>query len=222
MVSIILQAQNLTKMYGVGTSTFRALSSVSLEIERGTINVIMGKSGSGKSTLLSILGGMEKPTKGHVNWMDKDFYQQKEKWQSRVRCNSFGYVFQSYYLIQELTIYDNIFMPLHIAHHTKKAQNIQRLAEQLDIADKLDAYPYQLSGGQKQRVAIARAMINEPDILFADEPTGNLDRKNSESVVQILQDLCKTNGQALVLVTHDEHLIKQPNQLFVLEDGRIQ
>ena len=217
----LLTAKDITKVYGEGAMAYRALSSVSLRIEAGTIKKKKKKSGSGKSTLLSILGGMEKPTKGQVYFRNQDFYQGKEEKQAEIRGKHFGFVFQAYYLIPELTVYDNIFMPLYINGATKKACNILPLAQQLDIADKLQAFPHQLSGGQQQRVSIARAMINQPEILFADEPTGNLDRKNSDTVMQILETLCKTNKQSLVIVTHDESLVKNPDQLFLLEDGRI-
>ena len=156
---------------------------------------------------------MEKPTKGKVFFQGKDFYAQSESCQSEIRGMHFGYVFQSYYLIPELTVYDNIYMPLHINGCTKRAENIELLADQLQIADKLKVFPHQLSGGQQQRVAIARAMVNQPDILFADEPTGNLDRKNGENVIAMLESLCRLNKQTLVLVTHDESLVKEPDQI---------
>ncbi|MDA1477175.1 ABC transporter ATP-binding protein [Bacillus changyiensis] len=218
-MSMILATNQIAKSFGEGASLFYAVHPASIAIEKGSINVIMGKSGSGKSTLLSMLGGMEQPTKGQLLFQQQNFYQLHDAAQAEIRGQHFGFVFQAYHLIPELSVFDNIILPLVMNKKKFNMSYIRELAEHLGIEQKLTAFPYQLSGGQQQRTAIARAMANDPEIIFADEPTGNLDTKNSQNVMDLLVKLCKEKHRTLVVVTHDENLVEEPDQLFLIEDG---
>ncbi|MBC8624197.1 MULTISPECIES: ABC transporter ATP-binding protein [Bacillus] len=218
---IIISTNQVTKTYGEGASLFNALHPTTLSISKGSINVILGKSGSGKTTLLSLLGGMEEPTNGHVWFKQQNFYKLKDPEQANIRGNNFGFIFQNYHLIPEISVFDNIILPLMINKKEKDISDIKKLTNILGIGHKLKSFPFQLSGGQQQRVAIARAMANDPEIIFADEPTGNLDQKNAEKVIELLVSLCKEFDKTLVIVTHEENLIERPDQLFLIEDGRV-
>ncbi|MCY7864611.1 ABC transporter ATP-binding protein [Bacillus spizizenii] len=218
-MNIILSTNQISKCYGEGASLIHAVHPASISIEKASINVIMGKSGSGKSTLLSLLGGMEQPTSGQLLLKQQDFYKLVDSKQSNLRGKHCGFIFQSYHLIPELTVLDNILLPVLINKTDRELSSVQSLAKKLGIDKKLGSFPYQLSGGQQQRVAIARAMVNNPEIIFADEPTGNLDVKNAKNVIELLVSLCRENNKTLIIVTHDENLIKDPDQLFLIEDG---
>jgi len=215
----MISAIEISKTYH--NSRTAALKNTNIVIDDGSINVIMGKSGSGKSTLLNILSGLIKPSTGTVYMMNKDYYRLSEKEKAQFRGKYFGYVFQSFQLIYELTVYDNIIMPLHITNQKVNEQAVYQLLKDLEIHHYMRSFPSELSGGQQQRVAIARAMIHNPKVIFADEPTGNLDSENSLRVIELLTRLCKKNQTTLLVVTHDKHLIKNPDHLFILKDGKL-
>ncbi|TPE67872.1 ABC transporter ATP-binding protein [Halalkalibacterium halodurans] len=216
-MAVSLEARDLSKTY-TGKNIVKRVTKT---FDQG-IHVIRGKSGSGKSTLLSLLGGMETPTTGKVIFQGQSFYEQSEKEQAKVRGTFFGFIFQSFHLIPELSVYENILLPLQFTNDYKKERNIHSLAVDLGIDQKLNMYPLSLSGGEQQRVAIARAMITEPKVIFADEPTGNLDRKSSEMVEQKMRQLCNDLNQTLIMVTHDQSIFQKDVHSYWMEDGYIQ
>ncbi|MET3574236.1 ABC transporter ATP-binding protein [Bhargavaea ullalensis] len=212
-----LIADNISKSFN-GKTVVRATS---LKIRKGSIHVIEGKSGSGKSTLLSMLGGMEKPDKGEVRFKGSSLYRLNDTEQSKVRGTSFGYVFQSFHLIPELTVKENIELPLQFNPRGVKKHRVDEIADALGISSQLEKRPDFLSGGEQQRVAIARAVITNPDILFADEPTGNLDQATSKTVVELLTTLVESMQISLVVVTHEQNLFSHPHHLYQMENGRL-
>ncbi|MGM9988383.1 MAG: ABC transporter ATP-binding protein [Bacillaceae bacterium] len=215
MMGNILRGENISKKY----NNRIVVNSTSFDIERGKIYVIEGRSGSGKSTLLSILGGLEKPSGGKVFFENESFYDLNDKKQSNIRGNSFGFVFQSFQLVPELTVEENINLPKSFIHNTNGLLSVNELAQELGITDQLNKRPDFLSGGEQQRVAIARALITRPKILYADEPTGNLDEHTSSLVMELLLKLNKKYGMSLVIVTHEKNLVKEPHQLFRMDKG---
>jgi putative ABC transport system ATP-binding protein len=215
----ILECESVTKKFGNKDNEIKAIKSTNIKIKKGSRNLIMGKSGSGKTTLLSMLEGIEKPTSGKVYYEGLDFYSLSEKKQAHIRGRNFGIVFQSFHLIPELTVLDNIKVPSIIDRGTFCAEFLDEIISIMEIEDKLTSYPAELSGGQKQRVAIARAMILKPDILFADEPTGNLDEQNSQMIIKLLNQLNSRYNITIVLVTHDSKLMKNPDCIFSINDG---
>ncbi|MBN6205927.1 ABC transporter ATP-binding protein [Ralstonia pickettii] len=211
----ILEANQVTKMY----NNLSVVKQTSFSIKKGAIYVIQGKSGSGKSTFLSMMGGMEKPSTGSVYFKNQSIYELNDEQQSAIRGQSFGFVFQSFHLIPELTVEENIQLPLRFTKTTPK-WNIQELTAKLNLPPTiLVKRPGFLSGGEQQRVAIARALITSPEIIFADEPTGNLDAKTSAIIVDVLTQLCMTQGTSLIVVTHEKNLIRQPHYLYSMESG---
>lgn len=217
----ILLAQNIQKSYSHNKNEFIALHETSIAIEKGKIHVIMGKSGSGKSTLLNLLGGLDNPTSGDVYFSNYNYYRLSASKQARIRGKHFGYVFQMFYLIPELSVKDNIILPIIINKKEFNQQYFNEIVELLGIKSKLARFPNELSGGEQQRVAIARALINRPSIVFADEPTGNLDSKNSEHVMDILYNINIELQTTILIVTHDSYLVKQPHILYEMHDGKI-
>ncbi|MBU8638051.1 ABC transporter ATP-binding protein [Bacillus pumilus] len=217
----LIEAKELTKIYQVGVQPIYGMHPVSFQIDRGTMNLIKGRSGSGKTTLLNMLAGLDEPTKGQVLFQNSNFYGLSEQKQTRIRAADFGFIFQSFHLLPELKVEDNICLPLLIANQQVDQSYFRELIEVLDITDLIKKYPFQISGGQQQRVAIARALIHRPLVVFADEPTGNLDKKNSERVMKILTNLCEKQKTTIVLVTHDERMIKHPDQILEVEEGRV-
>lgn len=217
-MSVILKAEGVSKNY---SKDHYVIKPSNFEIKKGEIYVIVGKSGAGKSTFLSMLGGIEKPTHGKVYFNNQSFYDLSDEQQSKIRGSSFGFVFQSYNLFPELTVKENIELPRVFNDNLKDSIDTLALAEKLQISHLLDKKPYQLSGGEQQRVAIARALITTPEIVFADEPTGNLDEKTTEDVINYLINLTLTHRIALVIVTHEKNLIKQRHHLFRIENGQI-
>ena len=215
----LLSTESVTKVYP-GASEI-ALHPISLTIKKGTINVIMGKSGSGKTTLLNILSGMDEPTKGTVRYLGKDIYQLKDRDLSFLRGKEFGYIFQFFQLIDELTIFNNICLPLIFTKQDFTNEDIIKMVTMLGIEEKLNDFPQKLSGGEQQRVAVARAMINQPKVIFADEPTANLDKTNSHRVIELLIEMCKKHHVTLILVTHEENLISNPDYLYHMEEGNL-
>ncbi|MCJ7843137.1 ABC transporter ATP-binding protein [Lederbergia sp. NSJ-179] len=222
-MTIILKAFEITKSY-TGNHMENVLQKTNLSFEQGTINVIKGKSGSGKSTFLGILGGMENPSKGKVYYKNESFYDLPDSEQAVIRGEKFGFVFQSFQLIPELTVRENIELPLRFIHKKNSTSEIriEELANELGIISQLDKRPSLLSGGEQQRVAIARALITNPEILFADEPTGNLDETTSKSIVNILTKLNNEKNLTLIVVTHEQTLFNAPHLLYSLENGLLE
>ena len=217
----ILECTGLSRLYGTGEEQVKALNGISLCLEQGSFTAITGPSGSGKSTLLHILGGLDRPTSGKVRFREKDLYRLSDSQLSILRRRQFGFVFQSYNLVRELTGQENILLPLMLDKRTPDEAYLNRLIDILGIRQRLDHLPSAMSGGQQQRFAIARALANKPEILFADEPTGNLDGQTGRMVVDLLRELNRELGVTLVLVTHDLGVAEQAERIIHLTDGRI-
>ena len=216
-----LKTTNLSKIYQTGESAVYALDDVTLSIDEGSFVAITGPSGSGKSTLLHLLSGLDKPTKGVVTYRDKDLYQYNDNQLSVLRRRRFGFVFQSYNLVKELTGYENMLLPVMLDNKKPDEKYLNRIIEMLGIGDRLSHLPGAMSGGQQQRFSIARALANKPSILFADEPTGNLDGKAGREVMTLLRTVSYELGITLVLVTHDMKVAEQADRIIQLSDGRI-
>ncbi len=217
-MSNILTASNLTKSYNTQVNK-TVVRNVTISINSGEIYVIEGKSGSGKSTLLSMLGGMEKPNSGKVYYNNASLYDLPDKQQAKIRGKSFGFVFQSFQLIPELTVKENIELPLQFIDKQHRKWKTAELANELGIRNHLHKRPSALSGGEQQRAAIARALITSPEIIFADEPTGNLDQATTGVIVDLLMRLNARQGVAVVIVTHEKQLIPHPHHFFNMQDG---
>ncbi|MBS5934127.1 MAG: ABC transporter ATP-binding protein [Clostridiales bacterium] len=217
----IIACNGLTKRFENRRLITNAVSNVTFDIEESSINLITGKSGSGKSTLLNMISGIEKPTSGEV-WINKqNYYKEPETIQAKIRSENYGYVFQSYHLISELNIENNIKIPNLISGNKFDIIYYKNLVDQLDIADLVTKYPSELSGGEQQRVGIARAMINKPRIIFADEPTGNLDSVNTQNVADIIYKFNLEYKITFIIVTHDEELILNYDKKLVMRDGEL-
>lgn len=219
----ILEAHNIHKIYSDGSRVLEVLKGVEIKIEEGKILAIVGPSGAGKSTLLHILGGLDKPSKGNVIFKEKDIYKMPDSERARVRNRQMGFVFQFYHLLPEFNALENVYLPALIKGMKKEAINIKAEAslKHLGLGSRLGHYPSQLSGGEMQRVAIARALINDPEILFCDEPTGNLDSATGAQIKELIWDLNKQNNYTVVIVTHDEHLVKDAHRVLRIKDGLI-
>ena len=217
----VLKAEHLTKVYGSGENEVRALDDVSLYIQRGEFVAIIGPSGSGKSTLLHVLGGVDRPTSGKV-WLDgTDIYSQKEEQLAIFRRREVGLIYQFYNLIPVLDVVENITLPIEMDGRKAGQERVGELLALLGLEDRKHCLPNQLSGGQQQRVSIGRALMNAPAIILADEPTGNLDSRTSQEVMELLKLSNKKYGQTLVMITHDENLALQADRVISIEDGRI-
>ncbi len=225
----ILKADRIAKTYRMGKSgDLRVLKGASLEIHRGEFLAIMGATGSGKSTLLHILGALDAPTAGTVHFDGRNIFSLPDSARDRLRCNSFGFVYQFYHLLPELNVLENVVFPQLIRHSVlqwvrmsgQAKQCCRQILEKVGLQDRLKHKPNELSGGERQRVAIARALANDPNILLADEPTGNLDRKTGKEVLSLLRDLHQA-GQTLVMVTHDPEVAGAADRVLQLEDGRV-
>ena len=217
----ILKATNLSKIYQTGESAVYALNDVSFSLEEGSFVAITGPSGSGKSTLLHLLSGRDKPTHGTVTYRDKNLYKYNDNQLSVLRRRRFGFVFQSYNLVKELTGYENMLLPVMLDGKKPDEAYLDRIIEILSIGDRLSHLPGAMSGGQQQRFSIARALANKPAVLFADEPTGNLDGKAGLEVLTLLRTVSNELGITLVLVTHDMKVAEQADRIIQLSDGRI-
>jgi len=215
------RAVGLTKTYGEGDATVRALDDVSVEFERARFSAIMGPSGSGKSTLLHCMAGLDKPTSGQVLIGDVDLTTLSEKDLTLLRRKSVGFVFQAYNLVPTLTASENITLPLDIAGEEPDKAWFDEVVDTVGIRDRLSHRPSELSGGQQQRVAGARALVSRPEIVFADEPTGNLDSKASQEILTFLRSAVKDHGQTIVMVTHDASAASFADRIVFLGDGRI-
>ncbi len=217
----VLKAEHLTKVYGSGENEVRALDDVSFYIQRGEFVAIIGPSGSGKSTLLHILGGVDRPTSGRVYLDGTDVYNQNEEQLAIFRRREVGLIYQFYNLIPVLNVVENMTLPVQMDGRKVGEERLQELLKLLSLEDRKNHLPNQLSGGQQQRVSIGRALMNAPAIVLADEPTGNLDSRNSQEIMELLKLSNKKYSQTLVMITHDENLALQADRIIAIEDGRI-
>lgn len=217
----MISVKKVTRIYGKGTSEFRALKNVSFSLKKGANLAIIGKSGSGKSTLMHAIAGLDRPTTGSIIIEGKDLWSRSQEDIDLYRNQSVGFVFQDYYLQNEETVLENVMVPLEIRGISDRKSKARKALQRLGLNDKATNRANELSGGERQRTCIARAIVGEPSILFADEPTGNLDSKTGESVENILFDLNKKLGTILIVVTHDEDLAKRFSNSITLKDGEI-
>lgn len=213
----VLRAESISKIYCQNAVSLQALHRVSVTIQKGEFVAILGRSGSGKSTLLNILAGLDKPSEGKVYIDGTDIFHLSEEKRTLLRREKIGFVFQAYELLHALTVTENIRLP----ELTKDADYMRELLDTLEIRQYEKSYPDQLSGGEQQRVSIARALINHPPILFADEPTGNLDSKTERTVIDLLKNLAEKYGTSILMVTHNEDLVKDADRVIRLKDGEI-
>ena len=217
----IMRCEKLYKTYLSGENAVHAVADMDLRLKQGEFCAITGPSGSGKSTLLHMLGGLEYPSSGKVYFQDADLYQYNDNQLSILRRRRFGFVFQAYNLVKELTAYETILLPVMLDKRKPDTAYINRLIEMLGIGDRLEHLPGALSGGQQQRMSIARALANKPAVLFADEPTGNLDGQAGREVLALLRYVGQELGVTLVLVTHDLSVAEQADRVLRLMDGRL-
>ena len=217
----ILEARELTKTYTIADRPIRVLDDVSFAIDAGEFVVIKGSSGSGKSTLLSLLSGLDSPSTGRVCIQDNDITDLSEDDLAPLRNTTIGFVFQSFHLVPSLNALENIMFPAELAHDRQAEVKAIALLDRVGLRARADNYPHQLSGGEKQRVAICRALINDPQILFADEPTGNLDSKNGDAILTLLTDLHRERNTTMVLVTHSDAIADMAERVLTLHDGRL-
>jgi len=215
----MLVARNLTKEFDSGTHRLTVLRDVNFTIPQGALVAIVGPSGSGKTTLLGLLAGLDTPTRGSVILDDADITAMSEDERAKLRGQKVGFVFQSFQLIPTLTAIENVTVPLELRGERGAEARARELLERVGLADRLDHFPAQLSGGEQQRVAIARAFVNRPRILFADEPTGNLDGTTGAKIVGLLEELNRESGSTVVLVTHDLTLAERTGRVIRLSDG---
>lgn len=211
----------LSKDYKVGDNIIKAVNGIDLEIEDGAFVAIMGSSGCGKTSLLHLIGGLDRVTSGKVIVNGSDLSQMNDNALSRFRCCEIGFVFQKFNLINEMTVMENIITPVLISKRKENKEHIREFVEILGLSDRLDHTPLQLSGGQQQRVAIARALANDPALILCDEPTGNLDKKNSEEVILLLDKVHEKYGKTIIMVTHDPTIAEHADIIYHMEDGRI-
>ena len=217
----ILRIEHLSKVYGQGENQVRAVDDVSFSVEKGEFLAIIGPSGSGKSTLLHILGGVDRPTSGKVYVDGQDVYAQDEDHLAIFRRRQVGLIYQFYNLIPVLNVVENMTLPVLMDGRAVNRQRLDELLDVLDLRGREKHLPNQLSGGQQQRVSIGRALMNAPAVVLADEPTGNLDSKNSQEIVKLLKLSNRKYGQTLVIITHDENIALQAHRIIAIEDGRI-
>ncbi|MCU9814920.1 ABC transporter ATP-binding protein [Paraclostridium sp. AKS73] len=213
--------KNIEKIYGKEDNKVYALNGIDLEIEPNKFTAIIGPSGSGKSTLLHCMAGLDKPTSGNVYLDDIDIYTMNDDKLSKIRREEFGFIFQSYNLIPVINVYDNIILPVSVDGKKEDKDYINTLIKKLGISSQVNKFPNELSGGQQQRVAIARALANKPSIIFADEPTGNLDSKTTREVMDILKVCVKEFNQTLVMITHNDEIAETADKIIIINDGKI-
>jgi putative ABC transport system ATP-binding protein len=221
LAGAVVQARELTRRYGEGEAAVVALDDVSIDLVRGEYTAIMGPSGSGKSTLMHILAGLDRPTSGTVLVDDIEITSLKERALTQLRRDKIGFIFQTFNLLPTLTAQENIVLPLTIAGRKGDDAWIQQLIDTVGLADRLKHKPAELSGGQQQRVAVARALASRPAVLFADEPTGNLDSRTGDEVLRLLRQSADELGQTIVMVTHDAHAATYADRIVFLKDGSI-
>ena len=217
----ILEARSISKSYSINNSRMTVLDSVSLCVEEGEFLVIKGESGSGKSTFLSILSGLDRPDTGRILLVERDITELSEEDLAPIRNTTFGFVFQSFHLIPSLSAIENVMFPAELRGDPHARAKANMLLEQVGLSSRSASFPHQLSGGEKQRCAICRALINEPQILFADEPTGNLDLANGRTILELLRELHRERRTTLILVTHSLEIAQTADRVITLRDGRI-
>ncbi|SEP82755.1 putative ABC transport system ATP-binding protein [Lachnospiraceae bacterium NE2001] len=218
----IVEMKNVTKIYGEKENQVLALHNINLEIEKGSVVSVVGASGSGKSTLLNVMGGVDSPSDGSVYVDGKEITKYNDDELSIFRRRKVGFIFQAYHLIPVLTVEENIKMPVLLDHRKPDKEYIDHIIELLGLSDRRKHLPNQLSGGQQQRTAIARALANNPTLVLADEPTGALDSKNGEEVMDLLMKSVQTIGQTLVIITHNMDLARQADRIIKIKDGEIE
>lgn len=219
--NVILKAEHLTKKYGDGENAVLALDDVSLEVHKGEFIAVTGESGSGKTTLLNVIGSLDLPTSGSILFNGSDLTKMNDRQLSAYRRKSTGFIFQNYNLIPVLNTEENIVLPLDLDSTEPDMDYLEELLKLTGLLEKRRSFPHELSGGQQQRVSFARALIHKPDIIFADEPTGNLDSRNSREMISILKSSIKRYDQTLVLITHDPKIASQADTIYCMTDGRL-
>ncbi len=218
---IVLETQDLCKVYGTGENAVHALNHVSIQIEEGEFVAIIGTSGSGKSTLLNMLGGLDRPTSGNVWIQKKEIFQMDDENLTIFRRRNIGFVFQNYNLVPVLNVYENMVFPIELDGAKIDKAYLKTIIQTLGLEQKLHAMPNQLSGGQQQRVAIARALSYKPAILLADEPTGNLDSKTGMDVISLMKLTSREFNQTMVMITHNEEIALMADRMIRIEDGKV-
>ena len=221
--NVVIRVTNLYKIYRLGEERVRALNGVDLEVRRGQFCAIVGTSGSGKSTLLNMLAGLESPTKGEIVLLGEHIESKNENQLVAFRREHVGFIFQSYNLLPSLTAVENVALPLSFRGVDRKRRLMlaDRMLDKVGLTKYKQHRPTQMSGGQQQRVGMARALVIQPDIIFADEPTGNLDSRTSEEMMQLMRNVVTNRGQTLVMVTHDDHLAGYADKIVRIQDGRV-
>jgi lipoprotein-releasing system ATP-binding protein len=229
MSELILQARGLSKDYWMGRSQLRVLHTVDVKVPRGEFLCILGPSGSGKSTLLHLMGLLDRPTEGEVIFEGEDAFARPKRWRDRMRNEAIGFVFQFYYLMPDLSVLENTLLPAMVrtpavlwpVARRKHRREAMELLDELGLKDRLRHLPRELSGGERQRAALARALVHKPRVLFADEPTGNLDSATGGEIMRVIARLNRKNGLTVVMVTHDERIATQADRILRLQDGRL-
>lgn len=217
----ILRTEQLCKYYGTGDNQVQAVRNAEIAIQKGEFAAIVGKSGSGKSTLLHLLGGLDSPTSGTVWMKGKDIFSLKEEELAVFRRRKIGFIFQAFNLVSSINVWENIVLPIGLDGREADESFVQDIIRTLGIEEKIHNLPHTLSGGQQQRVAIARALASKPDVILADEPTGNLDSKTSDEVIGLLKMSAQKYGQTLVMITHDQDIAQIADRILVIEDGKV-
>ena len=218
---MILEAHNISKSYPLDGKQIDVLRQVTLSVARGQFLVVQGNSGSGKTTLLSLLSGLDKPSQGRIRILDTDITDLTEDQLAPFRNQSFGFVFQSFHLVPSLNALENVMFPAELNHDPKARSKSLELLKRVGLSQRCASFPHQLSGGEKQRVAICRALVNDPQIIFADEPTGNLDSANGNAILQLLTEIHRERETTMVLVTHSRDIAQRADRIVYLKDGRI-
>ena len=222
MKKVILKCSNIEKSYLIDKTKIEILKNISFEIYNGEFICIMGSSGCGKSTLLSILAGLDNCDSGKIVFDNEDITNLKEDGMSKIRNEKIGFIFQSFHLIPSLNVLENVMFPLEIRGKSKTNERLATdLIKKVGLYHRINSYPNNLSGGEKQRVSIARALINNPKIIFADEPTGNLDEKNSKEILELLKDIQKKFKTTLIIVTHEKEISKKADRVLMLKNGKL-
>jgi len=217
----ILRVSDLKKTYGKGDTAVEALKGINLSVQKGEFIAIVGTSGSGKSTLLHMLGGLDRPTSGSVSIDGKDIFTLKDEELTIFRRRKIGFVFQSFNLVPVLSVYENIVLPIELDGNVPDKEFVDQIIDTLGLTEKRNAYPNQLSGGQQQRVAIARALSSAPQVILADEPTGNLDSKTSQDVLGLLKVIGEKYSQTIIMITHNDEIAQLADRIIRIEDGLI-
>ena len=220
-MNVIISANNLTKIYGEKETSVTALDNININFNEMQFTAIMGASGSGKSTLLHCLAGLDRPSSGQIYLKDSDISKLNDKQLTKIRRDSFGFVFQAFNLIPTLTAEENITLPASIAGKKPDMEWVKKVVDTVDISDRLNHRPNELSGGQQQRVAAARAMATKPEVIFADEPSGNLDSKSSKELLVFMKSVVEELNQTIIMVTHDPYAASFANRVIMLKDGKI-